>query len=227
MDYQVYNQDGSAVYVDPADRAPQQRQPMVLQNDSIMLYDNMVPSPADFDGLLAPIPGSQDLIWKTYYDSVALTSGASQQYSFFVNPAVNSGLWRSNFTGASGGVLPGNNRFLVYSLMFWIVNDVTTTPLNVVTVKEIMRVSNYSFMVQDKSYSDDTLMKFLDPRALPVVNTNYYAVNPFASVRLPIQVPIAKQYSFRVDFSTTGNPSLSNNWYLFCGLSGVLYRSIQ
>lgn len=214
-------------FVDAAPGASVGAAPMVNNPGGINLFDNAVPSPEEFDKLLVPDPGSQDLIWKTYYDSVALTSGASQEYQFFVQPATSSGAWRSNFTGASGGVLPGNNRFLVYNILFYIVNDVTTTPLNVVTVKEILRLSTYQFIVQDKSYSDDTLMKFLDPRALPVVNTNYYATNPFASVRLPIQVPVAKNYSFSVNWKTSTNPSLSNNWYLFCALSGVLYRSVQ
>src|ERR1700690_1980114 len=203
-----------------------QNPPMTDTSEGISLFSNVIPAPDNFGSLLTPYPGQKDIIWKTFYDSVVLTTGVGQQYQFFVQPASTQGFWRSNFTGANGGVLPGNNQLLAFSIRFGLYND-AATPLDVVKLKEIFRLSYMTFNVQDKYYDDAMLMDFIDPEAPLVVNTNYYAVNPFMSRKLPLQVPIATQYSFNVNWSVVTNPSLSGNWYLYCYIAGAYYRSIQ
>lgn len=223
---QVKDPASGQVYEVPAPGAngggtgPANSSPM---SNSYQLFSNTIPTPEDFDKLLIPDPTNINIIWHEYYDSVVLNSAAAQQPTLFNQPA--SPLYRSNLVGANGR-LQGNDRFLVESIRFEIVND-TATLLDATKVKDIFRLTTYELICQDGRYNSGLLSRFLNPVAPILLNTLYYATNPFMSWRLPLPIPIGTNTAFMVNLNMTLNPTLSGNWYLYCYLGGALYKSVH
>lgn len=229
----VIGTDGRVKAVDPSTGAvvdigpmPGTRGPAALvPGQGIMLNNSTIPAPGNFDSYLEPNPDMVDVIWKKYWDSVALTSASAQQWNAFQQPA-NSNAFNSNLYGANG-TLQGTEKFWITSVRFEVENDSTSSPLNVVVVKEILRQAYYQFIIQNKPYNDGKLMEFLLEDTNFVVNTNYFAIRPFKTWALAIPIAIGTRTGFYVQTTLT-NPTLSgSNYRLFCYLTGALYRGVQ
>jgi len=192
--------------------------------DPIILNDNTIPQADLFDDLLNPTKDKIDIVWWPYYDSFPIPSASSKSGSLFLNPN-NTSPWLSNL--ANSGRLQGDERMLVMNMRIEIWNDSSTTPMNIVTAKEILRQFYLEFWVSNKAYTSNNGFQFLESLAPIVVNTNYYALRPFIGITLPLRVPITKNSTFQGKYQLGVTPSLSGNWYMYMYIIGPLYRDIQ
>jgi len=218
------NQVGPMPAVNPDGSAANSVPFGVTPDGNIITNNNLLPGYDQVASYLRPQAESIDLTWKTIYDDVALNSAANQSYNFFQNPN-NTNQFDSNVIGGQGQ-LPGQEAMIVRGVKFTIENDVTTAPLNMVTVKEILRQMYWQIWVGNKFYLDGDGMLFWDNRAYTVVNTNYYGFTPTKAWDQPLDIPIPPLTQIYVKTSWV-NPTLSNNWKMKCYLIGAYYRGVQ
>jgi hypothetical protein len=190
--------------------------------NEISLFTSKIPTANQFDQFTIPYQDSTDIITHRLYDSAALTSAAANSGSLFNQ--IQSSIYNGNMTVA--GMLGSNDRFFLIGIRFELENNDASNPLDVVDVKETFRLGTYSFTLGSKDYASGKLMEFIDPLAPIVVNTKYYSVRPFLSVKLPIPIAIGKQMAFRMNYTLTA-ATLDNTTRLFCYLIGFHYRNVQ
>jgi hypothetical protein len=190
-------------------------------SNEIRLFNNAIPSPAQFDSLTVPDQGSMNIIYHEFYDSAALTSAAANSGTLFLTP--QSQIFNGNLKGS--GTLSNNERFFMIGMRFELENNDTTNPLDIVDVVQTFRLGTYQFKVgSDRTYNSSK--KYIDPRAFTVLNTKYYAVKPFISWQLPLPIAIGKQMQFNTDYTLTA-ATLDATTRLFDYIIGFWYQNVQ